>query len=254
MVTFPLTNLNYDSDAKLNRQSESAQARRVEARGCRLDHREGELWHQQLQAGSGEGDLVARQLPPARHQSAAQGRHDRPRPMENGIKLGIMKIFLPIFIALLIIGGLYYLAGPALHQTKPVACTEEAKLCADGFAVGRIGPNCEFAACPGAESGIKGVVLLGPICPVERIPPDPQCAAKPYRTNLQAMTAAGSQSMKSFSSDQNGNFSVQLPPGEYSIQSAAAANPYLRCSSHGPIQVKAGSFASTTIYCDTGIR
>ncbi|MEI7498362.1 MAG: hypothetical protein WCK11_03710 [Candidatus Falkowbacteria bacterium] len=33
---------------------------------------------------------------------------------------------------------------------KPVtvACTMEAKLCPDGSAVGRVAPNCEFAACP----------------------------------------------------------------------------------------------------------
>ena len=30
-----------------------------------------------------------------------------------------------------------------------VACTMEAKLCPDGSAVGREGPNCEFAKCPG---------------------------------------------------------------------------------------------------------
>jgi|SRR3989344_2314944 len=29
-----------------------------------------------------------------------------------------------------------------------VACTLEAKLCPDGSAVGRTGPNCEFAECP----------------------------------------------------------------------------------------------------------
>lgn len=28
-------------------------------------------------------------------------------------------------------------------------CTMEAKLCPDGSSVGRQGPNCEFAACPG---------------------------------------------------------------------------------------------------------
>ncbi len=33
-------------------------------------------------------------------------------------------------------------------QRKQVACTEEAKLCPDGSAVGRVGPNCEFAPCP----------------------------------------------------------------------------------------------------------
>jgi hypothetical protein len=30
-----------------------------------------------------------------------------------------------------------------------VACTMDAKICADGSAVGRSGPNCEFAPCPG---------------------------------------------------------------------------------------------------------
>lgn len=29
-----------------------------------------------------------------------------------------------------------------------VACTMDAKICADGSAVGREGPNCEFAKCP----------------------------------------------------------------------------------------------------------
>jgi len=31
---------------------------------------------------------------------------------------------------------------------KPVACTAEAKICPDGSAVGRVGPNCEFKSCP----------------------------------------------------------------------------------------------------------
>lgn len=31
---------------------------------------------------------------------------------------------------------------------SPLACTMEAKLCPDGSAVGRSGPNCEFAECP----------------------------------------------------------------------------------------------------------
>lgn len=31
---------------------------------------------------------------------------------------------------------------------EPVACTMDAKICPDGSAVGRVGPNCEFAPCP----------------------------------------------------------------------------------------------------------
>lgn len=34
-----------------------------------------------------------------------------------------------------------------------VACTMDAKICPDGSAVGRVGPNCEFAACPGSGQG-----------------------------------------------------------------------------------------------------
>ncbi|OGF69022.1 hypothetical protein A3H65_01870 [Candidatus Giovannonibacteria bacterium RIFCSPLOWO2_02_FULL_45_14] len=38
----------------------------------------------------------------------------------------------------------YYFPSEPLQR----ACTEEAKICPDGSYVGRIGPNCEFAACP----------------------------------------------------------------------------------------------------------
>lgn len=37
-------------------------------------------------------------------------------------------------------------------KTDNRACTEEAKLCPDGSAVGRTGPECEFAACPAATN------------------------------------------------------------------------------------------------------
>jgi len=40
------------------------------------------------------------------------------------------------------------IAGVTGSGTPPVACTQEAKLCSDGSAVGRTGPNCEFSACP----------------------------------------------------------------------------------------------------------
>jgi len=40
---------------------------------------------------------------------------------------------------------------PTPPSGGPVACTAEAKICPDGTAVGRTGPNCEFAPCPGEE-------------------------------------------------------------------------------------------------------
>jgi hypothetical protein len=35
------------------------------------------------------------------------------------------------------------------NPDQPVFCTLDAKICPDGTAVGRTGPNCEFAPCPG---------------------------------------------------------------------------------------------------------
>lgn len=35
---------------------------------------------------------------------------------------------------------------------SPVACTQEAKMCPDGSYVGKTGPNCAFAACPGTTA------------------------------------------------------------------------------------------------------
>ena len=37
---------------------------------------------------------------------------------------------------------------PTVVPTTNIACTMEAKICPDGSAVGRSGPNCEFAPCP----------------------------------------------------------------------------------------------------------
>lgn len=57
-------------------------------------------------------------------------------------------------IPTLLILALASLAGCYRETAKPpvddrVMCTMDAKLCPDGSAVGRSGPHCEFAPCPG---------------------------------------------------------------------------------------------------------
>ena len=44
---------------------------------------------------------------------------------------------------------------------KNVACTSDAKLCPDGSAVGRTGPNCEFAPCPEIVVPVSNSLDLG---------------------------------------------------------------------------------------------
>lgn len=62
-----------------------------------------------------------------------------------------------IIAGALIIGALIIAAvlrGVDMNQNQ-VACTQEAKICPDGSAVGRQGPNCEFAPCPEFNQEIK---------------------------------------------------------------------------------------------------
>ncbi len=149
-----------------------------------------------------------------------------------------------------------------ITEPEPIACTMEAKICPDGSAVGRTGPNCEFAACPDSESintgessGIMGRVLLGPTCPVETIPPDPNCADKPYGdTRLAITTPDGSRVIKEFGSDLAGEFKIKISPGQYAIRSAAVANILPYCATNETIIVKKGKFTETVVHCDSGIR
>src|SRR5688572_13718506 len=62
-----------------------------------------------------------------------------------------------IVVAGLGTAGLYYLLfqQPAV---APQACQDDARICPDGSAVGRTGPNCSFPACPDENENTNTVV------------------------------------------------------------------------------------------------
>jgi hypothetical protein len=59
------------------------------------------------------------------------------------------KNYLIAGIIILIAIGAFFVIQNKNGGGGQIACTMEAKLCPDGSAVGRQGPNCEFAPCPG---------------------------------------------------------------------------------------------------------
>ncbi|HBK33459.1 TPA: hypothetical protein DEP34_01865 [Candidatus Uhrbacteria bacterium] len=67
-----------------------------------------------------------------------------------------MWLLLPYILWVSFAGYLNY----SIWQLNPssgsgqVACTQEAKLCPDGSYVGRTGPKCEFAQCPGENNNL----------------------------------------------------------------------------------------------------
>jgi hypothetical protein len=199
------------------------------------------------------------------------------RALRYDVPMGIKAQLMTVVVLLALAGAIIYFwnitAPKEWGFNQNVACTMEAKLCPDGSAVGRSGPNCEFAQCPATatstsgssstgsgssgvgilpyNSGIRGTVMLGPTCPVMRDPPDPQCSDRGYETEI-SIARASDAVIATTKSDAQGNFEVSLPPGEY-VVSAAGGKMLPRCSPV-TVTVSAGEYFSAKINCDTGIR
>lgn len=85
------------------------------------------------------------------------------------------KLYLGIVVLALMAAGLYLFLNiestGSITGNNPIAtsteevweCNADAKICPDGSAVGRTGPNCEFAACPSpaATSGTVTTYMGG---------------------------------------------------------------------------------------------
>ncbi len=76
------------------------------------------------------------------------------------------KIGIIVFLIIVLAGGLAFLKmqKPTVKDVV-VACTMEAKICPDGSSVGRVGPSCEFAACP--EVVTKAETLNADVYPLQ---------------------------------------------------------------------------------------
>jgi hypothetical protein len=75
------------------------------------------------------------------------------------------KYILGALLALLAMAGIGFFMVWRLSVTQlPVAraCSMEAKICPDGTAVGRTGPNCEFVECPRSSTStpVAGMITV----------------------------------------------------------------------------------------------
>lgn len=287
--------------------------------------------------------------------------------MRYDARMGIRTQLITILALVVVAGAITYIGNVSGGGGSRAACTMEAKLCPDGSAVGRTGPNCEFAPCPSEvpptgdtskiaigssatihgttirvlelvedsrcpvdvqcvwagtvrvrtsidsynrdftftlgqpqvvgggtvtlvsvipaqkystqtvplsdyrftfavvpatiivddripphTSGVRGTVMLGPTCGAERMPPDPQCADKPYATTIAIYRSGSNSEFAVGKSDMNGIFEFSLPPGSYTLAAGNSMN-FPRCASADAIVPTTG-YITTTISCDTGIR
>ncbi|MEK9154880.1 MAG: Gmad2 immunoglobulin-like domain-containing protein [Patescibacteria group bacterium] len=100
---------------------------------------------------------------------------------------------------------------------------------------------------------IKGKVLLGPVCPVMRIPSDPNCNDKPYPTNIEVFKKSDlSKPYKIIETDETASFEINLEQGVY-ILKPQGKNPLPRCAEK-ELSILSGKIQEIEFSCDTGIR
>ncbi len=109
-----------------------------------------------------------------------------------------------------------------------------------------------LASVATGSSGLAGYIHMGPVCPVEKIPPDPNCADKPYQTLVAVFRKSDPvHAVALTKSDAKGMFSVSLPSGEYTVGAGESNLP--RCG-QSEATVTQNKFTNMDISCDTGIR
>jgi hypothetical protein len=63
---------------------------------------------------------------------------------------------------------------------------------------------------------VAGVAQAGPVCPVERQPPDPGCAARPVAGAVLVVTQNGKEVART-TTGADGTFHLPLAPGDYQL-------------------------------------
>jgi hypothetical protein len=111
--------------------------------------------------------------------------------------------------------------------------------------------DVRFAGPAPAGGGVRGTAHVGPTCPVERTPPDPACADRPY-VGVLVVESVGGNRIATATTDAAGRFSLPLPPGSYQLRlDANMAYPRLAPQ---PFTVRADEWTTLDLALDSGIR
>jgi hypothetical protein len=123
-------------------------------------------------------------------------------------------------------------------------------LCAQAFV------GCSYAGIevPQAEltSGIEGLVVIGPTCPIER--DDETCPDEPLAATLTVQERESGRAVQTLRSAADGHFRANLAPGDYLLVPVSpnpGVPPYAE-----PIEVtvEPDRYTNVTVTYDSGIR
>jgi hypothetical protein len=113
-----------------------------------------------------------------------------------------------------------------------------------------------LVACTPRMAGIAVSIHVqaGPVCPVERIPPDPACADRSVAGAEMVVTDASGQRIASGRSNASGDLTVSLAPGSYTLTPQPVSGVMGTAAPMGITVVAGASPAAIVVIYDTGIR
>ena len=115
-------------------------------------------------------------------------------------------------------------------------------------------PDDAWPAPLGAgRTGVGGVVTAGPVCPVEKNPPDPACAPRPVDGAILVFKDAAGAEIARVTTAADGTYFAELPGGFYVVMPQPAKG---LLGTPGPqsVTVADGAAVRLDLSYDTGIR
>jgi hypothetical protein len=108
-------------------------------------------------------------------------------------------------------------------------------------------------APPMPGTGIGGVVTAGPVCPVEKNPPDPACAPRPVDGAILSVRDAAGTEVARVTTAADGTYFAGLPGGVY-VVTPQPAKGLLGTPGPQSVTVADGATVTLDLSYDTGIR
>ena len=103
------------------------------------------------------------------------------------------------------------------------------------------------------HTGISGVATAGPVCPVERVPPDPACAPRAVANATVTVLDGSGAIVASTTTGVDGSFVLDVPAGEYSVVGGSVEG-VMRAPAPVAVKVSAGRVTAVDLGYDTSIR
>jgi hypothetical protein len=111
--------------------------------------------------------------------------------------------------------------------------------------------GCASRAASSADSGVRGVVLLGPMCPVQSS--QSPCPDRPLGGALIRVLRDGDVVTEVHAGD-DGRFTAALDPGSYVLQAVTKTGGPGMFAKPLDVTVPSRGFVEVTVTVDTGIR